>query len=444
MAQASEDTELKREFGLVTATIFGISVIVGAGIYAIIGAATAIAGAGVWLSFILAALVALLTGLSYAEMASMFPKAGSSFLYVLKGLKNKMLGFVTGWLVLFETMVGAAAISMAFGYYLASIVDFPVSIAAFGAIFIFSIVNLIGIKESIRLNSVMFAAEIGGLLFVIAAGFLFGAAQPDLMDFEVMQVLAGAALVFFAMLGFEMLASESEEAKDARHTIPYAILLSIGICTILYALFAVASLLLVGPDILGASTAPVKDVVIPLLGEYAWIFAIIALASTANTVMICLITASRLSYGMANENALPKFLSRVNKRYSTPHFAVLFAFVVAAFFLLLANMVIIAEVTNFAALTAFFLVNISVIVLRLREPKARREFRIPLSVANVPLPAVVGAISVLVMITFLSTEAIIYGLGLIVLGAAVHLAQGRKLPSPEGFKKHKKAHRPDF
>ena len=438
---ANEKIELRQEFGLVTATIFGISVIVGAGIYAIIGAATAIAGAGVWLSFIIASLVALLTGLSYAELASMFPKAGSSFLYVLKGLKNKMLGFITGWLVLFETMVGAAAISMAFGNYLASILTFPVTLAAFAVILFFSIVNLIGIRESIRLNNIMFIMEIGGLLFVIAAGFLFGAAQPDLMDFEMMQVFAGAALVFFAMLGFEMLASESEEAKDARHTIPHAIILSIIICTVLYVLFAIAALLLVGPEVLGASTAPVKDVVIPLLGEYAFIFAIIALASTANTVMICLITASRLSYGMANEHALPSFISKVNKKFRTPHFAVIFAFLVATLFLLLANMVIIAEVTNFAALTAFFMVNISVIVLRLREPKARREFHIPLSVANVPLPAVVGAISVLVMITFLSPEAMFYGAGLILVGALVYLVQGRTLPTPHGFKKGRKAHR---
>jgi APA family basic amino acid/polyamine antiporter len=436
--------ELKREFGLTTATIFGISVIVGAGIYAIIGSATAISGSGVWLSFILAALVALLTGLSYAEMASVFPKAGSSFLYVLKGLKSKLLGFTTGWLVLFETMVGAAAISMAFGNYLASIVSFPVSLAAFGVIVFFSVVNIIGIKESIKLNNFMFAMEIGGLLIVIVAGFLFGAANPDLMDFEFAQVFAGAALVFFAMLGFEMLASESEEAKDARRTIPYAIVLSIVICTILYALFAIASLLLVGPEVLGASTAPVKDVVIPLLGEYAFIFAIIALASTANTVMICLITASRLSYGMANENALPPFISNVNEKFRTPHFAALFSFVVASGFLLLSDMVIIAEVTNFAALTAFLLVNISVIVLRLREPKLERAFRIPLSVANVPLPAVLGALTVVFFITQLSINAVAYGLGLVALGVLVYFVQGKVLPTPEGFKEHKKAHRPDF
>jgi APA family basic amino acid/polyamine antiporter len=417
--------KLKRELGLGTATIFGVSAIVGAGIYAIIGAATAVSGAGIWLSFLIASIVALFTGLSYAELASMFPKAGSSFLYVLKGLRNKALGFITGWLVLFETMVGAAAVSIAFGNYLASIVSFPVSVAAFIAIAFFSLINLIGIRESIRLNYSMFIMELSGILIVIAAGFLFGAANPNIMDFEVMQVFSGASLVFFAMLGFELIASTSEEAKNARRTIPYAIVLSITICAILYTLFALASLLLVGPEILGASSAPVADVVLPIFGEYSYLFALIALASTANTVMIFLITASRLSYGMANEGALPKAFSHVGGRFRTPHFAVLFAFAVSAGFLLLANLVIIAEVTNFAALSAFFLVNVSVIVLRLREPRARREFRIPLSIANVPVPAVLGVLSTLLMIAFLSMEAIAYGILLIAAGAIVHFAQGR-------------------
>ncbi len=418
--------ELKRELGLVSATVFGISVIVGAGIYALIGAATAIAGTGVWLSFVIAALVALLTGLSYAELSSMLPEAGSSFTYVFRGLRSRLFGFITGWLILFEAMVGAAAISIAFGNYLASIVPFPVMLAALGCIIASSIVNLIGIRESIRMNTIMFIMEVGGLLFVIAAGFLFGAANPDLMDFELTPMLAGAALVFFAMLGFEMIAAESEEAKDAIHTIPWAIVFSIVICTAMYALFSIAALLLVGPEVLGASTAPVKDVVLPLLGEYSFLFAFIALASTANTVLICLITASRLSYGMAKENSLPQFLCKVNEKFSTPHFSVLLSLAVAVLFLLIANMVIIAEVTNFAALLAFVLINLAVIGLRITEPSADRPFRIPLSVRNIPLPALVGALTSAFLIFYLSQESILYGIGLVVLGAAVHLLMPKK------------------
>lgn len=412
---------LKRELGLAGATIFGISVIVGAGIYALIGAATATAGTGVWLSFLIAAVVALFTGLSYAELSSMFPQAGSSFTYVLKGLNSRLLGFITGWLILFEAMVGAAAIAIAFGNYLASIITFPIMPAAFLCILFFSLVNLAGIRESARLNLVMFIMEVGGLLFVIAAGFLFGSAHPDLMDFQLTPVLAGAALVFFAMLGFEMIAAESEEAKDARRTIPYAILLSIIICAVLYALFSIASLLLVGPETLGASTAPVKDVVFPLLGEYSFLFALIAIASTGNTVLVCLITASRLSYGMAKENSLPDSLSAVNKRFRTPHIAVIASFLVAVAFLLLTDMVIIAEVTNFAALLAFFLINASVVKLRLDHPGEKRPFRMPLAPLNIPIPAVLGAATSLLLIAYLSTNAIVYGVGLVMVGTAVHL-----------------------
>lgn len=413
--------KLKRELTLTTATVLGISVIVGAGIYSLIGAATAVAGSGVWLSFLIAAIVALFTGLSYAELASMFPQAGSSFLYVMKAMNNKLLGFSTGWLILFETMIGAAAIAMAFGNYLSSIIAFPVMLSAFGIILLFSIINLIGIKESVFINNILFTMEIGGLIIVIALGFLLGTAHPDLLDFQIAPVLAGAALVFFAMLGFEMIATESEEAKDARHSIPYAMVLSIVICTVLYTLFAIAALMLVSPEILGASTAPVKDVVEPLLGEYSYLFSFIALASTGSTILVCLITASRLSYGMAKGCSLPKFLSKVSGRFHTPHFSVLAAFLVSVGFLLVADMVIIAEVTNFAALLAFFLINVSVIVLRAREPKTKREFKIPFSIGNVPIPAALGAVTSLFLILMLSREAILYGIGVTLLGCLVHL-----------------------
>lgn len=413
--------KLKRELTLTTATIMGIAVIVGAGIYSLIGAATAVAGSGVWLSFLVAAVVSLFTGLSYAELASMFPQAGSSYLYVMKGFNNKLLGFSAGWLILFETVIGAAAIAMAFGNYLASIFAFPVMLAAFGIILLFSIINLIGIKESVSINNILFVLEVGGLLIVIALGFFLGTAHPDLMNFQLTPVLGGAALVFFAMLGFEMIATESEEAKDAKRTIPYAMVLSILICTVLYVLFSISALMLVSPEILGSSTAPVKDIVYPLLGQYAYLFSFIALASTGSTILVCLITASRLSYGMAKESSLPKFLSAVNKRFHTPHFAVFFAFLVAVAFLLVADIVVIAESTNFAALLAFFLINVSVISLRLREPDKKREFKIPFSIGNVPIPAVLGAVTSLGLIFMLSQEAILYGIGVTVLGGIVHL-----------------------
>lgn len=417
---------LKRELGLLSTTIFGIAVIVGAGIYSLIGVATAMAGPGVWLSFIIAALVAALTALSFAELSSMFTGAGSSYLYVFKGMRSRLFGFITGWLILFETVVGVAAISMAFGGYFASLIPIPIMAAALGIILLLSIVNLIGIKESASLNNILFVMELGGLIFIIIAGLLFGQANPNFFDFQIVPVLSGAALVFFAMLGFEMIASESEEAKDASHTIPYAILLSIGICAVLYAMFAVASLMLVGPEILGVSTAPVKDIVFPILGEYSFIFSIIALASTASTILICLITASRLSYGMAKEKTLPHFLSAVNSKFRTPHLAVIAALLVSIAFLLIADMVIIAEVTNFAALAAFFFINISAIMLRIREPGAKRHFRMPFAIANIPVPAVLGAITSLFLIAFLSKEAMMYGSGLVVLGAAVHLLMPKK------------------
>ena len=427
--------KLKREFGLLSATVFGISLIVGAGIYTIIGVATSVAGSGIWLSFLAAAIIALFTGLSYAELSSMFPRTGASFIYVLKAFENRLLGFIAGWFVMFEVMVSVAAIALAFGGYLASVVPVPILLSAFGVIAFFSLVNLIGIRESIRLNIMMFILEIGGLLFVIAAGFLFGSAPVDFADFTLPSIFGGAALVFFAMIGFDMIAEESEETKDARRTIPKAILISILVCGVLYVLFAVAALMLARPEVLGSSTAPVKDIVFPLLGEYSDIFAFIALASTANTVMICLITSSRLLYGISKEHAIPRLFSKVNKRFNTPHFAILLSFVVAAVFLLLADLAIVAEIANFAALTVFAMVNLSAIQLRLEKPKAKRAFRIPISVFGIPVAPVLGAVFSVFLISFLSPEVWIYGLAVLAVGAVVYFAQGKKAPTEKSIEK---------
>ncbi|MFP3950066.1 MAG: APC family permease [Candidatus Micrarchaeia archaeon] len=417
---------LRREFGLLSATVFGVSLIVGAGIYTIIGVATSVAGSGIWLSFLAAAIIALFTGLSYAELASMFPRTGASFVYVLEAFRNRLLGFVAGWLVMFEVMVSVAAIALAFGGYLASVLPVPILISAFGVIAFFSLVNIIGIKESIRLNIMMFLMEIGGLLFIIAAGFLFGGIQMDFMDFTIPSIFGGAALVFFAMIGFDMIAEETEETKDARRTIPKAIILSILICGVLYVLFAIAALMLVGPELLGASTAPVKDIVVPLLGEYSYIFAFIALASTANTVMICLITSSRLLYGISKERAIPGLFSKVNKRFSTPHFAIFLSFAVSVLFLLLADLAVVAEIANFAALAVFTMVNLSAIQLRLEKPKAKRAFKIPFSIGRVPIIPVLGALFSVFLISFLSADVLVYGSLVLAAGAIVYLVQGRK------------------
>jgi len=385
---------LKRELSLAGATLFGVAIIVGAGIYALVGKAAGMAGDAVWLSFLTSGVVAAFTGLSYAELSSVYPRAGSSYTYIKHAFKNDFLAFLAGWVIVFELVFGASAVALALAGYALSIIPLNEFLIAGDAIIVFSAINLAGIRESEYSNNLMAVIEVDGLVLVIVIGFLFASRTPALFSIDFNSVAQAAGIVFFAYLGFEAIAVESEETKVPKKTIPRAILLALAICTALYVLTAVASLRLASPEFLASSKAPLRDAVVPVIGEEnAFWLALVAIISAANTILVCLVTASRLLYGIAEEHSLPSFLARVHKRFSTPHYAVTFAGLAALVFLAFGKIEEIASVTNFGALLAFVLVNAAVIALRMKEPGTRREFRIPLSVKNVPVTAVLGIIT---------------------------------------------------
>jgi APA family basic amino acid/polyamine antiporter len=385
--------KLKRELGLFSATAVGIAIIVGAGIYALIGKAAGIAGEGVWLSLAIAAVVALLTGLSYAELSSMFPKAGSSFVYVKKAFRSDFLGFIAGWMILFELLAGGAAVALALAGYALSLAPVNIAAAAVISIIAFSALNLAGIKESVFVNNVFCVLEVAGLLAIIAIGFALGPRGVSLAVPDFGGALAGAALIFFAYIGFEAIAMEAEETRFAKRTIPKAILLSIAVCAVLYIATGFALLKLLPAVSLGASNAPASEALSAAVGNVAWVIALIAVASCANTILMCLVTASRLLYGIAREGSFPKLFSTVSARFGTPHWSVAAACAVTLLFLIVGGLRETAEVTNFGALSAFLLVNLSVVMLRVRQPGLKREFRIPFAFNNVLVLPLLGALS---------------------------------------------------
>ena len=412
---------LKRELSLFSATMLGVAIIVGAGIYALIGRAAGIAGDAAWLSFVVSAVVAGFTGLSYAELSSMFPRAGSSYTYIRHAFKNDALAFLAGWLIAFELIFSVAAVALALAGYAAAILPVGALAAAVASIAVFSAINMLGIRESERINNVLVFVEVGGLVAIIALGFLLGARSPNLAAFDFGAVAQAAGLVFFAYIGFEAIAVESEETRVPRKTIPRAILLAVGITAVLYSLTAIAAAKLVPPEVLASSSAPLKEAVSAAIGPLAGtVLAVVAIISAATTILVCLVTGSRLLYGMAREGSLPGALAEVNRRFRTPHYAVLAAGLLAVAFLAFGDIRDIAELTNFGALVAFFMVNAGVVKLRLSDPRAEREFRIPFSVKNVPVPAVLGAATCVWLLLQLSTKILGAAAILLLVGAAAY------------------------
>jgi APA family basic amino acid/polyamine antiporter len=414
---------LKRELGLFHATTIGVGLILGAGIYVLIGEASATSGNAVWLAFLISAVVSLLTGFSYAELSSMYPKDAAEYTYTDKAF-GRGLAFFIGYFVLLSAIISAAVVAIGFAGYFNSLLNLnSIILTSIVIIIVFSILNYRSIKESAWANVVFTGLEMLGLIIIIGLG-LFNIGSVDYFEMPVGMpgVFKSAALVFFAFLGFESVVKLSEECKNPRKTIPLALLLSIGITTILYILVAIAAVSILDWQILANSKAPLADVAATVLGNNAFItLSIIALFSTGNTVLISLIAGSRTLYGIGEEYKLLKPFHKVHKKRHTPYMAIWTVMIFSIIFTFINDIGLIAELTNFTLFVTFAVINLAVITLRYKYPKEPRKFRVPLNMGKMPILAFAGFLSCLFFISQLSNEIIVGGLGLVALGAIFYL-----------------------
>lgn len=412
-----QEGKLKKTLGLWEITLSGVGIILGAGIYVLLGKAAGLAGYGIWLSFVIGAFLAAFTGLSYAELASRFPKAGGEYVYV-KHAFNKTLAFVIGWLIILEGIISAAAVALGFGGYLFSMTGIGIILGAITVIFLSSILILYDLKESVLIGIIFTVVEAVGLFIVIFFGLprMNFANLLDIPSF--IGVWQAAALVFFAYIGFGSMVRLSEETKSATKNIPEGIILAIAISTILYILVAIAAVSLMPPQALAASDAPLADAVGSILGNNAFLFiALLALFATANTVLFVMLTTSRIVYGMAELRSLPTSLSYVNKLTHTPILATLLVSIFSLLFVFVGNIETVANLTNFMVFCSFILVNGAAIVLRYTEGD-NAAFRMPFSIGRFPVPALLGFIFSIALLLSMA-ELILYGIVLIIAGIII-------------------------
>jgi amino acid transporter len=295
--------------------LYGLGVIVGAGIYVAVGAVMARAGQAAPLSFVVAGLAAAMTGLCYAELGGRFPEASGSVSYTRHGFRSDRIARIVGAAVTLAVAIAAASIARGTAQYLGVLVPLPEPVLVTLIILSFTGIAMIGVRESVGIAAVMSLIEITGLLAATAAGLL---AAPDL-DLRRMLpesgaawggVLSGAFLAFFAFIGFETLANMAEEVKEPRRTLPRGIIGAVAISVVLY-VAVVAAIVLSGK--VGAH---------PLLmlfpGMGAMIFAGIGVIAVANGVLVQIVMLARLFYGMASQGQLPARLAVVNPRTRTP------------------------------------------------------------------------------------------------------------------------------
>lgn len=408
---------LRRVLGLVEVTAGGVGIIIGAGIYVLLGAATAHAGAQVWAAFLLAALLSALTGLSYAELSSMFPSAAGEYEYTRHAMPE-WIAFVVGWTMMVGLVVAAATVSIGFARYLGYFAGVHPGLASLGLLAAVSGVAMTGVKQSARLTVGLSAVQVAGLLLVVAIGL------PHVGDVNIFVgpglggVLGAAALVFFAFIGFDEVITLAEETRDPTRTVPRALLLALGLSTALYVAVAVAAVSVLDAGPLAASPRPLADVMAHVLGDKgATVVAGIAVLTTTNTTLLTLTAASRVMYGMAKAGALPHGFSLVHRTRHTPIRAIATAAVVAAGVGVLGDLTLMAAVADFAVYVVFLAVNGTVIILRHTRPEAPRPFALRGAIRGTPVVPVLGLGSVAVMMAYLEPLAI--GGGLAALGAGL-------------------------
>lgn len=418
-------SELKRHMGLFQLTMYGVGLILGAGIYVLIGEAAGFAGNSVWISFFLGAIAAIFAGLSYGELTALFPRAAAEYTFVKHAFKNNFLAFLIGWLTAITSMITAATVALGFGGYFAEFLDLPIILSAILLIGGLSFVNFIGIKHSAWMNTVFAIITAGGLALIIFLGMTYETTE-SIDYFEAPNGMAGIifafVLIFFAFIGFEDMANVAEEVKRPSRTLPRAIILSVVITGIIYVLVSLSVVRVVNWEELGRSAAPLADVANTSLGISGGItLSIIALFATASTVLITLVAGARIFYGMAKGGSLPSLLSKVHPKTKTPWIAVITILITSVAFSFIGDIVIIASIVVFAVVITFAMINLSVILLRYVEPEKDRPFRVPLNIGKFPILPLVGfGVTVYMAIQF-DLQIVLVGLGILGAGAIFYL-----------------------
>jgi len=432
-------SELKRQMGLFQLTMYGTGLILGAGIYVLIGEATGFAGDSVWIAFVLGSIVALFAGFSYAELSSIFPKAAAEYVFIKNAFKNNFFAFLIGWLTSITSIITAATVALGFGGYFAEFVDIPIIISAIGLLVILSIVNFVGIRESAWTNTIFTIIEASGLIIIIIIGFTFSNPEP-VNYFESPSGFTGIAiafvLIFFAFIGFEDMANVAEEVKRPKKTIPKAIILSVLISGIIYVLVSLAVVRVVNWEELATSAAPIALVAEKGLGSEAHILlSSIALFAITNTVLITLVAGSRMFYGMAREKVFPAIFEKIHFKTKTPWIAVIIILVTSIAFTLVGDIVIVANITVFAIVITFAAINLAVIVLRYTEPDIERKFRVPINIGKFPILPLFGVgISIYMAFQF-QIEVVLAGIGIIGIGGIFFVVSKNKKYEQKFFKK---------
>ena len=386
--QTESEPKLRRDITLPLLVLYGLGITIGAGIYVLIGAASAQAGQYAPSAFLFAAFVMGFSALSFAELSGRVPQAAGEAVYVDAGIGWNWLTLATGLLIICSATIAGAAISLGCAGYIAELIPLPIPLIAALVILSMGAIATRGVKESVSFAAILTVIEVLGLVAIIAAGILhkpdlfteLPSAFPSLTDREAFAGILGASLIaFFAFIGFDDVVNLVEETRDPAKVMPKAIILSLLAVTVIYFLVVFVAVQTVSVERLSTSNAPLGLLFEDLTGLPPLGITLIAIVATINGVVIEIIMAARVIYGLGRKGRLPEILCKVNPTTKVPLNATLLVTVIMLASALFVPLKELVDWTSQMILLAFALVNLSLLLIKLRgTPAPENIFLVPI------------------------------------------------------------------
>src|SRR4051794_24206867 len=438
---------LKRTLTAMDLTLLGIGAIIGTGIFVLTGTAAANqAGPAIVLSYVIAGLACGFAALCYAEFAAMIPISGSAYTYAYATL-GEIFAWMIGWDLILEYAVGSMTVAVGWsGYFQRILAGFGVSLPAWMAaapgVAPGALINLpavlitlaimvllvVGVRESARFNAGMVAIKLAAVLFFIAVGatYVKPANWSPFMPYGFPGVMTGAAVVFFAYIGFDAVSTTAEEAKNPKRDLPIGIIASLIICTLLYLIVA-AILSGIVPVVQFKNDAQFLNAPVGYalsVIDKDWAAGLVsagAVAGITSVLLVMLMSQPRIFFAMSRDHLLPAGVSKVHPKFRTPYITTIITCVIVSVFAGLVPLQILGEMTSIGTLFAFVVVSLAVMVLRPKRPEATRPFRVPFGYV---IP-VLGVVSCLYLMVSLSVMTWVRFLGWLDIGLVIYWSYGR-------------------
>jgi len=401
--QNINNAKLKRQLSLPLLVFYGIGTILGAGIYVLVGKVAGESGLYTPVSFLLASLLAGFSAFSYAELASRYPRSAGEAVYIEEGFAIRRFSILVGLMIVAVGVVSTATLAHGFAGYFNVFFNIPPALIVSVLVISVGLICAWGIGQSVMLAAIMTVVEIIGLLIILYVGRESFALMPDVLpnmlpalEYPVWAgVLMGSFIAFYAYLGFEDIVNVAEEAIKPRINIPLAIIISLFVTTFFYILISVVAIILISPDELAESNAPLAMLYQRTTGQPPFVITIISLISVINGALIQVIMASRVLYGMSRKNWLPEKIGKINETTHTPLVATAIVTAIVLLFALFFPLLSLAKITSYITLIIFMLINFALIKIKYSKG-AHDGFTVPL------LVPILGGASTLLFLFYLS------------------------------------------